>query len=72
MIYSIEPRIYVKGYECSSFEKKIFGKNVTKVGKSMRNKYVKNFLTVLKNLQQAQQKLLQKEKFKKLQKQLVI
>ena len=48
MRYSIEPRIYVKGYECSSFEKKNFGKNATKVGKSMSNKYSQKLLGSVK------------------------
>ena len=48
MRYSIEPRdrIYVKGYGFLSFAKNI--------GKNVSNNIVKNFLTVLKNLQQIQ------------------
>ena len=59
MRYSIEPRdiIYVKGYGFLSFTKNM--------GKSLSNKYGQNFLIVLKNLQQMQQKQLQKEQFKK-------
>ena len=46
--YSIEPRdrIYVKEYGFLSFAKNM--------GKSLSNKYVKNFLIVLKKLQQMQ------------------
>ena len=45
MRYSIEPRdrIYVKGYVFLSFAKNI-GKNVTKVSKSMSNKYSQKLL----------------------------
>ena len=59
MRYSIESRdrIYVKGYGFLSFTKNM--------GKSLSNKYGQNFLIVLKNLQQMQQKQLQKEQFKK-------
>ena len=59
MRYSIEPRdiIYVKRYGFLSFTKNM--------GKSLSNKYGQNFLIVLKNLQQMQQKQLQKEQFKK-------
>ena len=38
MRYWIEPRIYVKGYEFSSFAKNI-DKNASKVAKCMSNKY---------------------------------
>ena len=46
MRYSIEPRdrMYVKGYGFLSFAKNM--------GKSLSNKYGKNFLIVLKNLLQ--------------------
>ena len=46
MRYSTEPRnrIYVKGYGFLSFAKNM--------GKSLSNNMVKNFLIVLKNLQQ--------------------
>ena len=73
MRYSIEPsdRIYVKDYGFLSFVKNI-GKNATKVAKSMSNKYSQKLLDSAKNLQMMQQKLLQKEQFKKLQKQLMI
>ena len=45
MRHSIEPRdrIYVKGYGFLSFAKNI-GKNVTKVSKSMSNKYSQKLL----------------------------
>ena len=45
MRHSIEPRdrIYVKGYVFLSFAKNI-GKNVTKVSKSMSNKYSQKLL----------------------------
>ena len=60
MRYSIEPRYkkYVKSYGFLSFVKNY--------------SIVKNFLTMLKSLQQMQQKLPQKEQFKKQQKQLEI
>ena len=60
MRYSIESRdrIYVKGYGFLSFAKNM--------GKSLSNKYgQKRLNTVIKNLRQMQQKLLQKEQFKK-------
>ena len=65
MRYSIEPRdiIYVKGCGYLSF-----AKNIAKIATNI----VKNFLIVLKNLQLMQYKLLQKEQFKKQQKQLAI
>ena len=61
MRYSIEPRdrVYVKGYEFMSFARR------------MSNKYGKNLLIQLKSLLQMQQKLLVKEQYKKLLKQLV-
>ena len=48
MRYSIDPkdRIYVKGYGFLSFAKNM--------GKGLSNKYGKNVLIVLKNLQQMQ------------------
>ena len=48
MRYSVEPRdrIYVKGYGFLSFAKNM--------GKGLSNKYGKNVLIVLKNLQQMQ------------------
>ena len=66
MRYSIEPRdrIYVKGYGFLFFAKNI--------GKSLTNKYGQKLLNSSKSLQQMQQKLFQKEQFKKQQKQLAI
>ena len=66
MRYSIEPKdgIYVKGYRLLSFAKNI-SIHATKTAKSMSNNIVKKLLIVLKNLEQMQQKLLQKEQFKK-------
>ena len=66
MRYSIEPRdrTYVNGYGFLYFAKNM--------SKNLSNKYSQNFLIVLKNLHQAQQKLLQKEQFKKQKKRLVI
>ena len=62
MRYSIEPknRIYVKWYGFLSF------------AKNMSNKYSQKFLTLIKSLKQMQQKLLEREQFKKQQKQMVI
>ena len=60
MRYSIEPqdRIYVKGYEFLSFAKNM--------GENLSNEYGQKLLdSAKKNLQQMQQKLLQKEQFKK-------
>ena len=73
MRYSIEPRErrYVKGYGFLSFARNI-GTQEAKVAKNMSNKYSENWLTRLKNLGQMQQRLLQKEQFKKQQKQLEI
>ena len=42
------------------------------MGKNLSNKYGQKVLIVLKNQQQMQQKLIQREQFKKHQKQLVI
>ena len=66
MRYSIEPRdrIYGKGYRFLSFAKNI--------DKSLNKNLVKKLLLVLKNLQRMQLKLLQKDQFKKQQKQVVI
>ena len=73
MRHSIEPkdRIYVKGYGFLSFAKNTVTPTI-KVAKSMSNKYSQKLLDSAKNLQMMQQKLLQKEQFKKLQKQLMI
>ena len=59
--YSVQPRVFVKGYGFSSFAKNM-GKNI---GKSWLVNVVKTFLIMLKNLQQIHLKLLQKESFKK-------
>ena len=66
MRYSIEPkdRIYIKGYGFLSFAKN--------TAKNLSNQYSQKLLILLKNIQQIQQKLLQKKQFKKQQKQLVI
>ena len=55
MCYSIEPRErrYMKGYGFLSFARNI-GTHATKVAKTMSNKYGKNLLTQLKDLQQMQ------------------
>ena len=54
MCYSIEPRdrMYVKGYGFLFFAKSM-GTHTTKVTKNLRN-IVRNFLIVLRNLQQRQ------------------
>ena len=57
-------RIYVKGYGFFSFDKN--------VGKHLSNKYGQKRLDNAKKLQRMQQKLHQKEQFKKQQKRLVI
>ena len=55
MLYSIEPRDrrYVRGYGFLSFARNI--------GKNIGNMYNQQLVTVLKGLQQMQEKLLQKE-----------
>ena len=55
MLYSIEPRDrrYVRGYGFLSFARNI--------GKNIGNMYNQKLVTVLKSLQQMQEKLLQKE-----------
>ena len=65
MRYSIEPRdrIYVKGYGFLSFAKNM--------GKSLSNKYGQKLLDGAKKSTTDALKPLQKEQFKKLQKQLV-
>ena len=67
--YSIQPtdQIFVKGDGFWSFTKSM-GKNI---GKKVINT-AKNFLIVLKSLQEMHLKLLQLKSFKKQQKQLVI
>ena len=69
MIYSIEERdrIYVKGYGLLSFAKNI-GTHATKVAKNKSNKYSQKRIDSAKK----NKKLYQKERFEKLQKQLVI
>ena len=58
--------MFLKGYGFLSFARNV-GKNIVKnISKA------KNFLIMLKNLQQMHLKLLQKDSFKKQQKQLVI
>ena len=66
MTYSIEPRdrIHVKGYGFSSFAKN--------VGKNFSNKYSQKLFDGSKKSTADAIKLLQKEQFKKQQKQLVI
>ena len=67
MRYSIEPRdgIYVKGYRFLSFAKNM--------GKSLSNKYGQKLLdSAKKSATDAKKKQLQKQQFKKQQKQLVI
>ena len=66
MRYSIEPedKIYVKGYGFLSFAKKM--------GTNLSNKYSEKLLGIAKKLTTDTIKLLQKEQFKKQQKQLVI
>ena len=59
MRYSVEPRdrIYVKGYGFLSFAKNM--------GNNLSNKYAQKLFDSVKKLQQMQQKLPQKEQFKK-------
>ena len=82
MRYLVQPkcRIFVKNYGLLSLAKNM-GKNIGKNNsEKLSGKYgpgmlaicVRNFLIMLNNLQQMQLKLLQKESFKKQQKELVI
>ena len=66
MTYSIEPRdrMYVKGYGFLSFAKNM--------GKTLSNKYGQKFFDTAKKSTTDAIKLLLKEQFRKLQKQLVI
>ena len=66
MRYSIEPidRIYVKGYEFLSFAKSM--------GTHLSNKYSQTFLDTAKKSTTDATKLLQKEQFKKQQKEQMI
>ena len=72
--YSVHSRdrIFVKGYGFLSFARNI-SKNIGKnISKNLSSKYrVRNFLIMLNSLLQMHLKLLQKEPFKKQQKQLV-
>ena len=72
--YSFQKRdwIFVKDYEFLPFGRNI-GKNIGKnISTNLSGKYVRNFLIMLTNLLQMHLKLLQKERFKKQQKELVI
>ena len=72
--YSVHPRdrIFVKGHGFLSFARNM-SKNIGKnISKNLSSKYrVRNFLIMLNSLLQMHLKLLQKERFKKQQKQLV-
>ena len=71
--YSVQPRgrIFVKDYGFLSFAKNM-GRNIGKnISKNLSSKH-RNFLIMLNNLLQMHLKLLQRERFKKQQKQLVI
>ena len=73
--YSVQPRdrIFVKGYGFLSFDIKIWVKIFVKIYiKTYVVNTAKILLIMLNNLQQMHLKLLQKEQFKKQQKQLVI
>ena len=74
MRYSFQPkdRIFVEGYKFLSIAKHM-GKNTDKnISKNVSSKCSQNFLIMLNNHLQMHLKLLQKEQFKKQQKQLVI
>ena len=73
MRYSIEPRdrICLKGYGFLSFAKKM-GTHATKVAKNLSNKYSQKLLDTAKKSTTDAIKLLQKEQFKKQEKQRVI
>ena len=74
MRYSVQTRdrIFVKGHAFLSFAKNM-GKNIGKmISKNLSGKYSPGMLAMLKNLQQTHLKLLQKQSFKKQQKQLLI
>ena len=74
MHYSVTPRngIFVKDCGFLSFAKNM-GKNIGKItSRNLSGKYSQKFLIMLNNLLQIRLKLLQKEQFKKLQKQLMI
>ena len=76
MRYSVQARnqIFIKGYGFFPFAKNM-GKNIGRnISKNLSGKYRQNILdhAKLNNLPQMRLKLLQKEPFKKQQKQLVI
>ena len=73
MRYSIEPRdrICLKRYGFLSFAKKM-GTHATKVAKNLSNKYSQKLLDTAKKSTTDAIKLLQKEQFKKQEKQRVI
>ena len=61
--YSVQPidRIFVKGYRFLSFAKNM-GKNIGKsISKNLMVNKARKFLIMLKNLQQMQLKLIQKD-----------
>ena len=72
--YSVQPRdwIFVKGYEFLSFVQDM-GTNIgINISKNLVVKTANNLLIILKSLLQMHLKLLQKDQFRKEQKQLVI
>ena len=72
--YSVQPRdqIFVKGYGFLSFARNI-GKNIDKnISRNLSSKYSQKLFDHAKQSAQMHFKLLQKEQFKKQQKQLVI
>ena len=74
MRYSVQPRdrIFVKGYGFFPFAKNT-GKNIGKnKSKNLSGKYDQTSLIMLSSIQKMRLKLLQKEQFKKQQRQLVI
>ena len=74
MRYSVQPRdpIFVKGYGFLTFAKDM-GKNISKsISKILSGKYSQKLLDHATNQQQMHLGLLQRDSFKKWQKQLVI
>ena len=72
--YLVQSRdqMFLKGYRFLSSAKSM-GKNIGKnISKNVAGKYCQKFLIMLNNLQQMRLKQLQKQCFKKQQKQLVI
>ena len=72
--YSLQPRdsIFVEGYGFLFFARNM-GKNIARnISENVSINTIRKFLVILNNLLQMQLKLLQKERFKKQQKQLVI